>query len=123
MVGVGCLGLFACNACFQPHSPICPDPAMGKISEQLARFLQSSPEGMEATIHVIHRRELNEAEKEAFLHKLAETTEQKPIQDVMPGSGVLIVRTAAQTIPSIADLPEVDWIDLESEASLGDLLD
>ncbi len=96
---------------------------VNNCSERLSALLQSSPGDQELQLHILYRKGQSERSKIAFFEKLTNITGKEEIKEIVQGSGIIVCSTTLDSVRSLAELPEIDWIDLESKAPIEELID
>jgi len=94
-----------------------------KFSERLTTILQASPEDEEIKVHVLYRKNLSEQSKIALFQQLTNIIGKEGIKEIMHRSSMLICSMNVKAVRSLANQTEIDWIDLESQAPIEELLD
>lgn len=96
---------------------------MNNLSKRLSALLQSSSGDAEVKLHILYRKGLSESSKIALFKRLCNITGKEEIKEIVQGSGITVCSTTLESVRSLADLPEIDWIDLESKAPIEELID
>ncbi len=96
---------------------------MNNLSKRLSALLQSSSGDAEVKLHILYRKGLSESSKIALFKILSNITGKEEVKEIVRGSGIIVCSTTLESVRSLADLPEIDWIDLESKAPIEELID
>ena len=96
---------------------------MSKLSDRLSGLLPRSAGDEEILLHVLLRKGLTEQERVNVLERLSHIAGSQEIEEVMRGTGIIVCPVPLKSVHAIAEMSEVDWIDLESEAPVGELCD
>ena len=97
---------------------------MATLSEPLQRLIASEPDSARAVhLHLLVRRGLDREQLPTLLARLADETPGVEIGEVLGGAGIVLVQAPLRSVHALAAAPELEWIDIDSEAPLESLLD
>jgi hypothetical protein len=96
---------------------------MKKTSAKLDALMTSERPDQAVPLHVMLSRDLPPRTARAVVQELTRFATSPRQVDYLPASGIVVFPVRMDRIADIARLPEVTWIDLDSEAPLEELLD
>lgn len=94
-----------------------------KASKRLSSLLTSEAPDKEVNLHVMLRDDLSAAGVKKLLNKLAAIVHDKGSLESLSLSKMVLCTAPLSAVQSILNLPEVVWVDVDSEASLESLID
>lgn len=96
---------------------------MEKVSEKLSALVEAEEPEKEVRLNVMLRRGLDRASVANLAEELAGLTPGGASVEVLPASGMVLMRGTLGAVERIAGHPAVEWVDQDTEAPLEDLLD
>jgi hypothetical protein len=93
------------------------------ISPRLRQLAQTLPPEESLRLHVLLRRDLPAGAVERAADQIRQLAAPSPGVEVLPRSGIILCSAPATKVGVIAALPDVAWVDRDSEAPLESLLD
>ena len=96
---------------------------IAKLSQRLNSLLASEPNDRLCSLHVMLKPNLDRNASEVAYRRIGELSEKKDSVKPLPRFGIVTCTTSFSSVADIADLDDVVWLDLESEAPIEDLLD
>ena len=94
-----------------------------KASKRLSSLLTSEAPDTEVNLHVMLRDDLSAAGVKKLLNKLTAIVPDKGSLESLSLSKMILCTAPLSAVQSILKLPEVVWVDVDSEASLESLID
>ena len=93
-----------------------------KVSARLSSLLATGGPNEEQLLHILLKRDLKPREVQATLNRLSQYTDgQAP--EFLARSHMAFGRIPLARVPQVAAMPEVEWLDVDREAPLENLLD
>lgn len=92
------------------------------LSERLQQMIAAEAADRAVRVHVLLRKELPADETEQVANQIHSMAREDSL-DFLPSMHALVGATSLGNVERIARLPQVFWIDVDSEASLEALLD
>jgi hypothetical protein len=96
---------------------------MDKVSDKLSALVESGQPEKEVGLNVILRRGLDRARVTELAREIAGLSPGDASVKVLPAPGIVMMRGTLGSVGRIADHPDVQWIDQDTEAPIEDLAD
>ena len=96
---------------------------MRNVSDKLSDLVKSHEPEREVTLNVMLRRNLNREKVAAVADELARLSADKKSVEVLPASGMVLMKGKLGSVKAISEHPGVEWVDQDTEAPIEDLAD
>lgn len=96
---------------------------MDKVSEKLTALVEAEGPEKEVRLNVMLRRGLDRASVATLADELASLAPDGASAEVLPASGIVLIKGTLSAVERIAGHPAVEWVDQDTESSIEDLLD
>jgi hypothetical protein len=99
-----------------------PD-VMDKVSDKLSALVESQVPEKEVKLNVLLRRGLDRASIATLAAELAGLTPDHTSVEILPASGIVLMKGMLGAVGRIANHPAVQWVDQDTESPIEDLVD
>lgn len=96
---------------------------MEKVSDKLSALVDSQAPEQEIRLNVMLRRGLDRTSVAALANELAGMATDANAAEILPASGIMLMRGTLAAVGRIASHPAVQWVDQDNESPVADLLD
>lgn len=96
---------------------------MEKISKKLSALVESETPEKEVRLNVMLRRDLSRDDMDALAGDLAGLAADKDSVELLPSTGMVLMRGSLAAVERIARNPGVEWVDQDNESPIEELLD
>jgi hypothetical protein len=96
---------------------------MDKVSEKLSALVESQAPEEEVRLNVMLRRGLDRASVATLADEFAGLAPGGASVEVLPTSGIIMIKGTLGAVEHIASHPAVEWVDQDTESPVEDLLD
>jgi hypothetical protein len=95
----------------------------GKSSDKLASLVASEAPDAEVNLHVMLRDDVSADDAQRVVKKLGALATDPSSVESLSFSNMVFCTVPLSAVQSITKLPEVVWVDVDSEASIEELID
>jgi hypothetical protein len=96
---------------------------MERVSDKLAALIDYEEPDKEVRLNVLLRRGLDREHVAAVAEEFANLIPKPSHVEVLIASGIILIDGLIGMVPRIAEHPAVEWVDLDTEAPLEELVD
>ena len=96
---------------------------MEKVSDKLATLIDYEEPDKEVRLNVMLRRGLEREQVAAIAAEFANLVPKPSHVEILIAFGIILIDGRLGTVEHIAEHPAVEWVDLDTEAPLEELLD
>lgn len=96
---------------------------MERVSDKLAALIESREPEREVRLNVLLRSGLDRERVTAVADELANLAPDPSHVEILPASGIVLMKGTLGAVERIAGHPAVQWVDQDTESPIEDLLD